>query len=154
MTAATWTIAAWSPSGDGPAAALADGVIDAAAATPADAVGGADLVVLAGAALALPGADRRAGAGRWPAALGPDAVVTDVASTKEAIVAARPTPPACGSSAAIRWPAARRPATTPPTPDLFVGRPWVVVPGAGARAAAIGSGSRPWPRPAVPDRSR
>ena len=42
-----WTIAAWSPTGGGPAQAAADGVIDRAAATPPDALADADLVVLA-----------------------------------------------------------------------------------------------------------
>ena len=35
---------------------------------------------------------------------------------------------ACASSAATRWPAARRRATRLPPADLFVDRPWVVVP--------------------------
>ena len=43
-----WKIAAWSPSGDGPRQALADGVIDRAAETPEAVLRGADLVVLAG----------------------------------------------------------------------------------------------------------
>src|SRR5437867_5909012 len=40
------SIAAWSPSGAGPAQAKAEGVIDVAARTAADALSGADLVVL------------------------------------------------------------------------------------------------------------
>src|SRR5688500_1577867 len=43
---AGWTVAAWTPSGHGPAAALEDGVIDRAAASPEDAIEGANLVVL------------------------------------------------------------------------------------------------------------
>ncbi len=66
------TISAWSPSGEGPAAATRDGVIDVAAPDPEAAIAGADLVVLAGPptiCLAqldeLAGAwQRRAGAGR------------------------------------------------------------------------------------------
>ena len=79
-----WHVVAWSPSGRGPAAALADGVIEAVAATPEDALAGADLVVLA-----APATDCLALldglAGPWRASLPEGAVVTDVASTKGAI---------------------------------------------------------------------
>ena len=42
-----WTIAAWSPSGAGPAIARAEELIDEASGTPAQAIHGADLVVIA-----------------------------------------------------------------------------------------------------------
>ena len=45
--------------------------------------------------------------------------------------------PACGSSAAIRWPAARTSGYEASDADLFVDRPWVVVPGALAGASDI-----------------
>ena len=41
-------IVAWSPSGDGPAVAAREGVIDEAAASPEAAIADADLVILAG----------------------------------------------------------------------------------------------------------
>ena len=71
---------------------LADGVIDAAAGDAADALADADLVVLAAPGDRLPAAPRRRSPGRWRAALPPDAVVTDVASTKAAHRRAGPTP--------------------------------------------------------------
>src|SRR3954463_12888367 len=46
-----WSVTAWTPNGDGPRAAAADGTIDAVAADPAAAVQNADLIVLAAAPL-------------------------------------------------------------------------------------------------------
>jgi prephenate dehydrogenase len=119
-------IAAWSPTGEGPTAALRDGVIDLSAPSPEAALAGADLVVLAGPApVALAQLDDLADA--WRALIGPNTVITDVASTKAMIVerarmfglrfvgghpmAGRETSGYGASSA-----------------DLFVDRPWVVVP--------------------------
>src|SRR6185437_4383867 len=83
--ATDWTMAAWSPSGDGPRQAAADGVIDRASASPEGALADADLVILAApATVCLSLID--ALAGPWGAALPPAAVVTDVASTKTAIL--------------------------------------------------------------------
>ena len=78
-------IVAWSPSGRGAASAERDGTIDAAAATPIGALDGADLIVLAGPPpVVIEQLD--ALAGPWGSALAADAVITDVASTKSAIV--------------------------------------------------------------------
>ena len=123
-----WKIAAWSPSGDGPRQALADGVIDRAAETPEAVLRGADLVVLAGPATAcLTDLDRLAGP--WRDLLAADAVITDVASTKGLLVAR--------ADAAGLWYVGGHPMAGRETagygssdPDLFVDRPWVVVPGA------------------------
>ena len=74
-------LVAWTASGEEPAAALSAGILDAAPTTMADAVAGADLVVIAtpvGAALGL-----------LPAILeaaGPTAVVTDVCSVKAPLI--------------------------------------------------------------------
>ena len=128
----TWSVAAWTPTGRGPLAALEEGVIDRVAASPEEAIDGADLIVLAGPALdCLAQLDELAGP--WRPALTPDAVVTDVCSTKEAIVL-RATAlglrfvgghPMAGSDAS-GYEASRA--------DLFVDRPWVVVPTADAGA--------------------
>ena len=68
---AGWSIAAWTPGGRGPAAALAEGTIDQAADTPQAAIDGADLVVLAGPAPdCLAQLDELAGA--WHQVLAPD----------------------------------------------------------------------------------
>jgi prephenate dehydrogenase len=120
------SITAWSPSGAGPAAAARDGVIHAAAADPEAAIAGADLVVLAGpATVTLEQLDRLAGP--WNGALGSDAVITDIASTKAAIVER-------ASARGLRFvgghPMAGRETTgyAASSAELFVGRPWVIVP--------------------------
>jgi prephenate dehydrogenase len=122
-----WTMAAWSPSGNGPRQAVADGVLDVAATSPESAIPGADLVVLAGpATVCLADLDRLAGP--WRGLLSPDAVITDVASTKEMLLAR-------ADASGLRYvgghPMAGRESAGygSADPDLFVGRPWVVVPG-------------------------
>ncbi len=123
------SIAAWSPTGRGPAAALADGVIDQASGSLAGAVQGADLVVLAADPLACLGLlDELA---RLPLADGP-ATITDVASTKALLV---------GRADALLLPfVGGHPMAGLETTgygstraDLFAGRPWVLCPGAHAR---------------------
>ena len=131
-----WTAAAWSPSGEGPARALESGVVDAAPSTLLQALADADLVVLAApptACLAL--LDRLAGEAR--VALPGSAVVTDVASTKALLVAR-------AASNRLRFvgghPMAGRETSgfEAATADLFVARPWVVVPGDPRDSVAIG----------------
>lgn len=148
---AAWASArltAWTPSGSGPAAALAAGVIDEAAGSLEEAASGADIVVLAAPPRACLGhleeLDRRR------ARLAPGAVVTDVASTKATIgrVADRLGLPFVGGH-----PMAGRETSGfhAASPDLFRGRPWVVVPGRAAPAGgpelveslAIACGARP-----------
>jgi prephenate dehydrogenase len=125
--ARAWTVAAWSPTGAAPRRAVADGVISRAASSPVEAIDGADLIVLAG----PPGAcleGLEALAGPWAAARAGHAVVTDVASTKGAIVARADElglrfvggHPMAGVEAA---------GYAASTADLLVDRPWVVVPG-------------------------
>ncbi len=122
----TWSVAAWTPSGTGPAKALREGVIDAAAATAEEALDGAELVVLAGPAPAcLAQLDEIAGS--LGSVLAPGAVITDVASTKAAIVL-RAT--ALGLRFVGGHPMAGRETSgyVASSADLLVGRPWVVVP--------------------------
>jgi len=120
-----WPVVAWTPAGEGPRRALEAGVIDEAAPTVAAAVAGADLVVLAAPASAcLALLDEMAGPAR--AALRPDAVVTDVASTKVLLVErAR----ALGLRFVGGHPMAGREASgfDAADPTLFQDRPWVVV---------------------------
>jgi prephenate dehydrogenase len=129
--AGEWTIAAWSPSGDGPERAQSEGIVDEAASSPAAAIRGADLVVLAGPPLACLELIDDLG-GPLAEALGPDAVVTDAASTKEVIVRR-------ADGAGLRFvgghPMAGRELTgyEAAEPDLFEGRPWVIVRGADAQ---------------------
>lgn len=145
---ASWSVVAWTPTGTGPAAAVAAGFVDRAAPTLVDAVAGADLVVLAAPpahCLTLLGQ-----LGEVRGRLAPDAVVTDVASTKTAIVhaAERAGLPFVGGH-----PMAGAEATgfAASTADLFRGRPWVVVGGATSpkgglervEVLARGCGARP-----------
>jgi prephenate dehydrogenase len=124
---ATWTISAWSPSGSGPSRAVADAVIDRTAVSPDAALADADLVVLAGPATACLEALDGLG-GPWRAALPPQAVITDVASTKTTLVAR-------ADSVGLRYVGGHPMAGLDSSgyaasrADLFVDRPWVVVPG-------------------------
>lgn len=121
---------AWSPSGQGPSLALADGVIDLAAASGPEAIAGADLVILAApATVCLSMID--AMSGEWSAAMAPGVVVTDVASTKAMLVGR-------ADAAGIRFVGGHPMAGLEiagyqrGTAGLFVDRPWVIVPGAEA----------------------
>jgi prephenate dehydrogenase len=142
-----WSIAAWTPHGRGPAAALADDLIDLAAPSPEAAIEGADLVVLAGPAPdCLAQLDELAGA--WRGVLAADAVITDVASTKEAIVLRAM---ALGIRFVGGHPMAGRETSGygSSSADLFVDRPWVVVPTADGAALerverlVVACGARP-----------
>jgi prephenate dehydrogenase len=125
---AAWAIVAWSPSGTGPTQALADGIVDVAAPAPEIVVESSDLVILAAPATACLTLVDRLG-GRWRPLLRADAVVTDVASSK-ALVVAR------ADAAGLRFvgghPMAGRETAGygAAEADLFVDRPWILVPGA------------------------
>lgn len=127
-----WRVVAWTRSGSGPRAAVADGI--AAAASLEAAIAGADLVVLAAPPLAcLDLLD--ALAGRAAGALAADAVITDVASTKGTICAR-------AANLGLRFvgghPMAGREVSGygAADPTLFAGRPWIVTPPDPADATA------------------
>jgi prephenate dehydrogenase len=134
-TGSAWRLVAWSPSGDGPRQAVLDRVLDTAVDRPADALAGADLVILAGPATACLGLLDDL-AGPLHALLPPNAVITDVASTKGALVRR-------ADAAGLRYvgghPMAGRDRAgyDASLTDLFTDRPWVVVPGAVAGPADI-----------------
>jgi prephenate dehydrogenase len=123
------SIAAWSPSGAGPAAALADGVIDRAASSLAGAIEGADLVVMAADPLAC--LDLLEELARLPAS-GDLPTITDVASTKALLVDRADR---LGLNYVGGHPMAGLETTgyASARADLFAGRPWVLCPGALAR---------------------
>jgi prephenate dehydrogenase len=138
-------IAAWTPSGRGPAGGLADGVIDVAARTPEGALADADLVILAAPApdcLAL--LDDLAGP--WRSALRDDAIITDVASSKTALVV-RATALGCRFVGGHPMAGRETSGYAAADADLFRDRPWVVIPSADgaaverveARARAVGA---------------
>lgn len=116
----TSRIVAWTPGGRGPRAALEAGAIDEAASSVAEAIRGADLVVLA-----APPLDCLRLLGELPAS---EATITDVASTKASIVEQ-------ADRLGLRFvgghPMAGRETTgfEAASADLFIERPWVVVPG-------------------------
>jgi prephenate dehydrogenase len=127
-----WTAAAWTPSRADVATAATDGVV-VPAPSAREAIDGAQLVVIAAPPLeTLELIDALAGA--WRASLSPDAVVTDVASTKRLIVAraeARGLPFVGGHPMAGRETSGYSSSAA----DLFDDRPWVLVPASTASAA-------------------
>ncbi|MEO8207708.1 MAG: prephenate dehydrogenase/arogenate dehydrogenase family protein [Chloroflexota bacterium] len=127
-------VVAWTPSGNGPSAALRDGVIRRAAGTLEEAVVGADLVIIAAPPLETIDLLRVLGKDLG-GAIGPQTVVTDVASTKAAVMSAAQT---WGLTFVGGHPMAGRETTgyEASSADLFAGRPWVIV--APAELAADG----------------
>jgi len=134
------SVVAFSPSvadGSGAAAAARDGSVNEATADPRAAILGADLVVLAMPASAVGGwLSALADPAQLGGALGAGAVVTDVASTKASIVARADT---LGLRFVGGHPMAGREGSgyRAAVDDLFVDRPWVVVPGAVATAGDV-----------------
>ena len=121
------TIMAWSPAGAGPAAGRSAGIVDEAPASAVEALSGAGLVVLAGPPLAVLEALEGVADARRRGALAEDATVTDVASTKATITARAAElglPFVGGHPMAGREHAGFEAADA----DLFVDRPWVIVP--------------------------
>lgn len=142
-------LTAWTPAGVGPAEGLRVGLLDQRAHDPAAAIDGAELIVLAGPPLAILDAlDRQADVLRGAAERG--ATITDVGSTKRRIVDAAG---ATGLPFVGGHPMAGRETTgaSSASADLFVDRPWVVVPGVDAMpidvervdALARATGARP-----------
>jgi prephenate dehydrogenase len=149
-----WSVAAWSRSADGPSRAVADGVIDSAAIDAGQAIDGAELVVLAAPPLACLGLLDDL-AGEQSSRLSPDAVITDVASTKRRIVAR-------AMELGLRFvgghPMTGRELTGYEASDagLFVDRPWLLCghPQDAGRVESLANaaGARPvWIDPAVHD---
>jgi prephenate dehydrogenase len=129
-------LVAWSPGGRGPAAAREAGVIDAIAATPEAAVRDTALIVLAAPPLACIGLLERLGSD-LRSSLAPGVTVTDVASTKAALLAAATragVPYVGGHPMAGRETAGFAAGDG----DLLAGRPWVVTEAvAGGDPAAV-----------------
>ena len=124
------TLVAWTPDGRGPRAGIADGAIDAAPSTAAEALADADLVILGAPPTAiLTILDDLAGPLR--AALPGGATLTDVASTKSRILEHADT---LGLGLVGGHPMAGLETSgfEVASADLFASRPWVVVPGAAA----------------------
>lgn len=127
-------LSAWTPAGRGPSRGLAVGLLDAAPGNPEASLGGAELVILAGPPQAVL-AELDELAGGWRDALA-GALVTDVASTKAAIVG-RAT--AVGLRFVGGHPMAGRESAgvEAASAALFGGRAWAVVPPTDAAEADV-----------------
>jgi prephenate dehydrogenase len=118
-------LVAWTPSGAGPREAAQQGIVDAAPSGLTDAVGGADLIVLAAPPVECLGLLDRVASIRDRLARG--VVVTDVASTKQRIVAVAVQAglPFVGGHPMA---GAERTGFAASSADLLRDRPWIVVP--------------------------
>jgi prephenate dehydrogenase len=128
-------LAAWSRSPSGPSAALAEGILDRAPESLAEVLRGAELIVLAAPPLAcLALLDELAGPLREAVATG--ATVTDVASSKQAIVDHADV---LGLRFVGGHPLTGREATgyEAAEADLFVDHAWVICPGRVAEAGDV-----------------
>lgn len=126
---------AWTPAGLGPAEGVRRGFLDEAVSSAAAALDGAELVILAGPPLAIV-ATLAGESALLRAAAETGATITDVGSTKRRIVdsaAAAGVPFVGGHPMAGRETTGAASATA----DLFVERPWVIVPGDDARGADV-----------------
>lgn len=142
-------LVAWTPQGTGPAEGLRRGILDEAPRNAATALDGAGLLILAGPPRSVTAHLQHLG-GPMRRFLTPDVTVTDVASTKARIVA---TAGEHGIPFVGGHPMAGRETTgvRAATPDLFINRPWVVIPAAGAtsrdvdrvQALVAATGARP-----------
>jgi len=142
-------LVAWTPSGAGPTDGLQRGLVDRAATSLRDALAGAGVVVLAGPPQAILWTLSEL-AGPLRGAIAPGATITDVASTKDEIVdraGGYQLPFVGGHPMAGRESSGVAAATA----DLFVDRPWVVIPSSQAsdqdiamvEALATAVGARP-----------
>ena len=123
--AGAWHVVAWSRSREGPRAALADGVIDAVAPSAGDAIADAELVLLAASPLANLDLLRRLG----PQAVQSGAVVTDVTSAQARLAATADDVPGLRYIGGHPMAGAEARGYDAARADLFLDRPWIVLPG-------------------------
>jgi len=125
-----WHVTAWSR-GRAPEEALGEGAVQAVAGTPDEAVGAADveLVVLAAAPAANLELLRRLG----PLLVSGTATLTDVTSVQRPIAAAADAVPGLRFVGGHPMAGREQRGYAAASPDLFVDRPWLVLPGPGAR---------------------
>jgi prephenate dehydrogenase len=132
---AGYSVAAWTPRGSGPRLAAEAGIIELAASSREVAIDGADVVILAAPPLGTLDLLRDLG-GPLRQFLPPEAVITDVASTKVSIVA-------LAGDLGLRFvgghPMAGRERTGFEASDagLFTDRPWVLVPSGDVAAMSL-----------------
>jgi prephenate dehydrogenase len=126
-----WHVTAWSRNAAPVERGVADGAVDVAAPTLESALVGAEIVILAAPPLTCLDLVDRIG-GPLRGLLSEDCTVTDVASAKASVVARADE---AGLPFIGGHPMAGRELSgyAAALPDLFVGRPWVIVPGQFAR---------------------
>jgi prephenate dehydrogenase len=128
-----WAITAWSRSAAEPQAALDAGLLSAVAHDPSAAAGQADLTLLAASPRANVALVRRVG----PAVVKAGGVLTDVTSVQAPMAVAAANVPGLRMVGGHPLSGRERPGYAAADPELFVDRPWVVVPGSAASAADV-----------------
>ena len=120
-----WTTTAWSRSPASPRLALEAGILTAVANDPVAAAAEAELTVLAASPLANIGLVGRVG----PAVASAGGLLTDVTSVQSPIATAAAAVPGLRMVGGHPMSGRERQGYAAASPDLFVDRPWVVVPG-------------------------
>ncbi|MGZ3588328.1 MAG: prephenate dehydrogenase [Candidatus Limnocylindrales bacterium] len=128
-----WHVVAWSRTREGPRRALAEGIVAAVAERPDAAVAEAELVVLAAPPLANLALVRLVG----PAVAAHAATLTDVSSAKAAIAARAAELPELHFVGGHPMSGRETAGYGSSEARLFVGRPWVLVPGPAATASDV-----------------
>lgn len=128
-----WRVAAWSRHRPPLEAALRDGVIELAAREPAEAIEGSELVLLAASPLGNLALVGRIGS----AVAAAGATLSDVTSTQRAIAARAAAIDGLRFVGGHPMAGRERRGYAAAEADLFVGRPWLVLPGSGAGAADL-----------------
>jgi prephenate dehydrogenase len=128
-----WSITAWSRSAAGPQAALDAGLLSAVAHDPSAAAGLADLTLLAASPRANVALVGRVGS----AVVMAGGVLTDVTSVQAPMAVAAASVPGLRMVGGHPLSGRERPGYAAADPQLFVDRPWVVVPGPAAGASDI-----------------
>jgi prephenate dehydrogenase len=129
----SWSVTAWSPRTDDARRALAGGLIAAVAPDPETAARSADLVVLAAPVLAnLELVDRLA-----PTLAGTDTTLTDVSSSQSAIAQRAARAPELHFVGGHPMGGREKRGFVAARADLFVGRPWAVLPSPSSRPVDV-----------------
>jgi prephenate dehydrogenase len=128
-----WAVTAWSRSADTPRAATDAGFLSAVAPDPLAAAGEADLTLLAASPRANVALVGRVG----PIVVEAGGVLTDVTSVQAPMARAAATVPGLRFVGGHPMSGREERGYAAATADLFVGRPWVVVPGPAATAPDV-----------------
>lgn len=128
-----WTVTAWSRRPTAPEVALEAGIVATVASTPEAAVAGSELTVLAASPVANLALVGRIG----PAVVEAGGLLSDVTSVQRPMAAAAAAVPGLRAVGGHPMSGRERAGYDAASPDLFVDRPWVVLPGRLATPADI-----------------